>query len=116
MSIINSRIKIQQCLVALENQSKTRLTAQVLAGLAVTLRLLPTGSAEPPSTTQLTLAAVALLLAILLCGPVLNAMSGVFRLLGNVPGWLFFLLLGGGTLEFFRQRGKSYFISQAQVN
>ena len=112
MSISKFRINLHTRLVALEHQSTWRPVAQVLAGLAVTLRLLPTVSAEPPSSKQLAIAGVALLLAVMLCGPVINAMSDLFRLLGHIPGWLFFLLSGVGTLEFFRQRGKSYFVAQ----
>lgn len=109
--MLNSKIKlkIQRGLCVLERKPYLRVTSHILAGIALTLRLLPAiKPAQGVTTTQLVIAGIGLFIALIVSGPIINALSAVFGLMGYVPGWLMSTLLVSVVFDFYRRKGKAY--------
>lgn len=112
----NFKLKLNNALVAKYKTSSVKVHLELAAGVALSLNLLP-ASLSPPSPTwrQLVIGLSALLLALLLIGPLLNAASDGLVLLGQLPGWFLLTLPLTGYSEYLRRKGRKYLLIASAI-
>lgn len=92
-------------------QTRARHAVHVLAGVSVTLGLLPCPSGgAAPSGRQLVLTGLVLICVLLLIGPVLNSMQSLFVFLGTLPGWIWPVAAGLLVVDLLRRKGRRYLV------
>lgn len=109
MSIYTQKIKLRDKLIQLHRHPHGKQIAHVLAGLALTLGMLPPlVPPQPTKVVHLIAASVGLPLALLLLALVLNQTYSVLRWIGSLPSGATAALLLGGYIELLRRKGGAY--------